>query len=74
MEKDFKKLLKEEKVKYDLLKNEPHFEVGSFTEELLPLLGDYFLGNFALRGDDIICTFENGQIIKLTAREITAAD
>ena len=55
MEDKDKRLLKQEKEKFDIIRDEPHFEVGSFVEELLPLLGDYFVGNFALKDGYIIC-------------------
>lgn len=74
MDNRIKRLLKKEKEEFDAIANEEHFEVSSFTEELLPLLGDYFVGNFAFRGGSIICTFANGQIIKLTATEVHNAD
>lgn len=74
MDDKYKKLLKQEKEEFDVIKNEPHFEVSSFAEELLPLLGDYFVGNFALKDGSIICTFANGQIIRLTATEVHDAD
>ena len=74
MDDKFKRLLRQEKEQFDIIKNEPHFEVSSFVEELLPLLGDYFVGNFALKRGAIICTFANGQAIKLSATEVLDAD
>lgn len=74
MDDKYKRLLKEEMERFDIIKNEPHFEIDSFVEELLPLLSDYFVGNFALRGCSIICTFANGQTIKLTATEVQIAE
>lgn len=74
MDDKYKKLLKQGKEDFDAFANEPHSEVNSFVEELLPLLGDYFVGNFAYKGGSIICTFANGQTIKLTATEVLDAD
>lgn len=74
MDKKYKKLLKEGKEEFDDFANEPHFETSSFLEELMLLLGDYFVGNFVFKDDCIICTFANGEIIKLSATEIINAD
>lgn len=74
MDDKFKKLLKEGKEEFEEYSNETHFEASSFVEEILPLLGDYFVGDFKLDGNGIICTFANGQIIRLSATEIINAD
>lgn len=60
MDKDLKKQLQKEK----------HFTGASFTEEILPLLADYFVGEFKLDQIVIICSFENGQKFKLKVDEI----
>lgn len=70
MRNQFKKFLKKDNRMEEELKNEPRFADYEFIEELLPLLGDYFYGNFKLKGNDIICAFPNGQTIKLSAVEI----
>lgn len=72
MDKDIKKLLKEEKKKFDELINESRINPTDFIEEILPLLADYFVGNFALDGNSIICTFANGQVIRLSASDVVS--
>lgn len=74
MDDKYKKLLQEEKERVDLLKNEPHFEVSSFVEEILPLLADYFVGEFAFKENAIICSFANGQTVRLAATEVCDDD
>lgn len=71
MDKKFKKQINEEKSIFDELEKEPHFEVKEFIEEIFPLLEDYFIAGFKIEGNSIICSFANGQTIKLTATETT---
>lgn len=50
--------------------NEKLFPAAEFLEEILPLLNDYFKGDFILVNGEVRCTFLNGQKIKLTAEVI----
>lgn len=70
MEKDFKRLIKEEQENFEIMENEKHFDGSSFAEELLFVLGDYFVGNFALDGSAIVCSFANKQQFRLEIREV----
>lgn len=44
---------------------EKSFKANEFLEEVQPLLDDYFLGEFKLNDNSIICSFPNGQKVKL---------
>ena len=69
MDKKYFKLLREEKEAFDAFLNEPPFPASEFAEEILPVIGDYFVGEFKLDGQDIICSFPNGQKFRITVRE-----
>lgn len=69
MDGKYKKLLKDENKKFNDFRNEPPFEASSFAEEIVLLLGDYFVGNFALRSNAIICSFANGQQFRILIEE-----
>lgn len=70
MDKKYIKLLKEEKDAYESLRNEPPFPASELTQEIFPLLSDYFEGEFTFDGQAIICAFPNGQRFSIAAREI----
>ena len=50
---------------YEAAKNEKPFTAESLTEEILPLLGDYFVAEFKKDGNVIIAEFPNGQTFKI---------
>lgn len=70
MDKKFLKKLKEDSDAYEELRNEPPFKGEELVEEILPVVGDYFKGEFELDGNAIICKFANGQTFRLKAEEI----
>lgn len=70
MNKKFLKKLREESAAYEELKNEPPFKGEEFVEEIQPLLGDYFEGEFEFNGKVVVCKFANGQTFHLKAEEI----
>lgn len=45
-------------------------EANDLVEEILPLLGDYFNGNFVKTHDGIKMSMENGQEFQLCVKEI----
>lgn len=45
---------------------EKNFEANEFLKEIQPLLDDYFLGEFKCEDNSLICSFPNGQKVKLT--------
>ena len=49
---------------------EGRFNNRSVLEELEPLLKEYFIGGFVLRGEEIILEFKNGQKFSLSVKEV----
>ena len=70
MDKKFKKRLVEEMENYEELKNEPRFSAADFTQEIAPLISDYFRGELVFDGTNIKCSFANGQKFVLKVEEI----
>ncbi len=71
MDKKFFKQLKSEAEIYEQLKNELHFQGEELLKEILPLIKDYFVGEFDFNGRAIVCKFENGQTFLIDIKETT---
>lgn len=52
-------------------KNEAPFPADSLLQEIVPLLEEYFIGEFAYSDGAISLSFPNGQTFLLTAQETT---
>ncbi|MGN0768732.1 MAG: hypothetical protein ACI4M8_05160 [Christensenellales bacterium] len=55
---------------YEAAENESRFSSRDLSEELLPLLDDYFVGDFHLKDDGIVASFLNGQQFILSVNEL----
>lgn len=49
-------------------KNEPQIQPKEILAELLPVMKDYFVGEFALEGNALTYKMLNGQKIKIYAK------
>ncbi|MGN0805334.1 MAG: hypothetical protein ACI4MS_08125 [Candidatus Coproplasma sp.] len=55
----------------ELLRNEPQIKPNDLLAEVIPLLKDYFVGQFTLDGDGITYALLNGQKFTISASETT---
>ena len=55
---------------YEVAETESRFSSGDLSEELLPLLDDYFIGDFFAKDDGIVMSFLNGQRFRLSVTEL----
>ncbi|MGN1103964.1 MAG: hypothetical protein ACI4QI_03730 [Candidatus Coproplasma sp.] len=54
----------------EILRNEPQINAGDLLAEIIPLLKDYFIGQFTLDGDGITYALLNGQKFTISATEV----
>lgn len=52
----------------EIEKNEPPVREEELMQEILPLLEDYFIGEFSLNGKEILYRLPNGQRLIITAQ------
>lgn len=53
----------------ETLKNEPPINASDLLAEIIPLLKDYFIGQFTIDGDSITYALLNGQKFTISAIE-----
>ncbi len=51
-------------------KKEPPFDANRWAADIKPLIDYYFVGEFSLEENKIVCKFLNGQIFNITIEEI----
>lgn len=51
------------------LRNEPPINASDLLAEIIPLLEDYFVGQFTIDGDNITYALINGQKFTISATE-----
>lgn len=54
----------------ETLRNEPPINASDLLAEIIPLLKDYFVGQFTIDGDNITYVLLNGQKFILSATEV----
>lgn len=67
MEKQTKIFTEEETAALKSAENEDKFQACELLAEIQPLLADYFIGEFKREENALVCSFPNGQKIKLIA-------
>lgn len=67
MEKQKKKLTKEQLEAIKVAVKEKRFSATDLIKEIQPLLEEYFLGKFTFEENALCCEFPNGQKIKIIA-------
>ncbi len=65
MEKQKRTMTNEEAAALKTAENEAQFQARDLLAEIQPLLSDYFFGEFERNEDTLVCSFPNGQRIKL---------
>lgn len=54
----------------ETLRNEPPINTSDLLAEIIPLLEDYFVGQFTIDGDCITYALLNGQKFTISATEV----
>lgn len=55
----------------ELLKKEERIEAHEIAEQLLPIMKDFFVGEFCVDDNSLQCSFLNGDKFKITVYPIT---